>query len=279
MNEKGDREAYSDYYPFGMAMVPSEIPADKYRHGYQGQYAEKDEETGYNAFELRMYDPVIGRWMGPDPYRQFYSAYIGMGNNPVSSVDPDGGWVDPPDRNGTKDEIAFGIDGPNGDDTNQLFYWDDGNQKWDIFQQSPEIVLGRDWSTSNIYNHSFNGGFVGFNQDEVDFWGTVGGGFSTIFGTSAQYSNMIKGASRFGVVGAFVSGGVYANAVASNQAKTSHHVDAVLTGTFLILSSNPLTASFGIPMGLAYGGIRLIGGTYIDNIINERFYTPTTNSK
>jgi len=64
---------------------------DKYRYAYQGQYAEKDEETGWEHFELREYDPVIGRWMVPDPRGQFYSPYVGMGNNPVSGVDPDGG--------------------------------------------------------------------------------------------------------------------------------------------------------------------------------------------
>ena len=34
----------------------------------------------------------IGRWISPDPYGQFASAYVGMGNNPVSGVDPDGGF-------------------------------------------------------------------------------------------------------------------------------------------------------------------------------------------
>lgn len=95
LNEEGEREAYSDYYPYGLVMSPSEVAPDNYRYGYQGQFAEKDEETGWNTFELRMYDPVIGRWLGPDPYRQFYSAYVGMGNNPVSGVDPDGGKVNP----------------------------------------------------------------------------------------------------------------------------------------------------------------------------------------
>jgi len=38
-----------------------------------------------------MYDPIIGRWFAPDPYGQYPSPYLVMGNNPVSSVDPDGG--------------------------------------------------------------------------------------------------------------------------------------------------------------------------------------------
>jgi hypothetical protein len=38
-----------------------------------------------------MYDPLIGRWLGADPYRQFASPYVGMGNDPVNLIDPDGG--------------------------------------------------------------------------------------------------------------------------------------------------------------------------------------------
>jgi RHS repeat-associated protein len=65
----------------------------KYRYGYQGQYAEKDDETGWNHFQLREYDPVIGRWTSKDPKGQYYSPYVGMSNNPVSGVDPDGGYT------------------------------------------------------------------------------------------------------------------------------------------------------------------------------------------
>ena len=65
-----------------------------YRFGYQGQFAEEDQETGWNSFELRMYDAVVGRWMAPDPMRQYFSPYLSMGNNPVSRVDPDGGFDD-----------------------------------------------------------------------------------------------------------------------------------------------------------------------------------------
>ena len=61
------------------------------RHDYQGDFSEKDEETGWNHFELREYDAVIGRWTAVDPYRVGFSPYIGMGNNPLGLVDPDGG--------------------------------------------------------------------------------------------------------------------------------------------------------------------------------------------
>ncbi|TRX46297.1 hypothetical protein FNH22_31175 [Fulvivirga sp. M361] len=65
-----------------------------YRWGFQGQFAEEDSETGWNSFELRMYDPVISRWTSLDPYNQYWSPYMSMGNNPVNRVDPDGGLDD-----------------------------------------------------------------------------------------------------------------------------------------------------------------------------------------
>jgi len=65
-----------------------------YRYEYQGQNSEKDGETGWNNFLLRMYNSRIGRWFQYDPKGQFSSPYIGMGNDPISHVDPDGGKVD-----------------------------------------------------------------------------------------------------------------------------------------------------------------------------------------
>ncbi|MCF6351578.1 MAG: hypothetical protein L3J06_01070 [Cyclobacteriaceae bacterium] len=105
----------TDYYPYGMLARPQrseggvmparltggrkETPSqgqgiyNPYRYGYQGQYSEFDPETSLNHFELRQYGSRIGRWTATDPYRQYYSPYVGMGNNPVSRVDPDGGFT------------------------------------------------------------------------------------------------------------------------------------------------------------------------------------------
>jgi RHS repeat-associated protein len=79
-----------DYYPFGLAMAGRSYSSEKYRFGYQGQFAELDEETGWNSFELRMWGAVIGRWIEIDPARQFMSPYLGKGNSPVNGIDPDG---------------------------------------------------------------------------------------------------------------------------------------------------------------------------------------------
>ncbi|WP_405206218.1 RHS repeat-associated core domain-containing protein [Aquimarina sp. LLG6339-5] len=80
----------TDYYPFGMPMPNRTLSgAEGYRYAYQGQ--EKDPETGKEAFELRLWDSRIGRWLTTDPYGEFSSPYLGMGNNPISLTDPDGG--------------------------------------------------------------------------------------------------------------------------------------------------------------------------------------------
>ncbi|MBL4708994.1 MAG: RHS repeat-associated core domain-containing protein, partial [Flavobacteriales bacterium] len=79
-----------DYYPFGSKMPGRSITASSfYKQGYQGQA--EDAETGFNAFELRLYDARIGGWLSPDPYKQHHSPYMAMSNNPLSFIDPDGG--------------------------------------------------------------------------------------------------------------------------------------------------------------------------------------------
>lgn len=81
--------SFADYYPFG-EQLPLRNSMNGYKYTFQGQ--ELDDETGMEAFQLRLWDGRIGRWLSPDPYGQHYSPYQGMGNNPINRVDPDGGW-------------------------------------------------------------------------------------------------------------------------------------------------------------------------------------------
>lgn len=78
----------TDYYPFGMPMPNRDNGANSYRYKYQGQ--EVDPETGKEAFELRLWDSRIGRWLTTDPAGQFASPYLGMGNNPIRYNDKRG---------------------------------------------------------------------------------------------------------------------------------------------------------------------------------------------
>lgn len=88
------------YYAYGLkiAAISSRKLGDanegalKNQYQYQGDYSEFDDETGWNDFELRSYDPQIGRFIQADPFDQFPSQYTGMGNNPISFADPSGGF-------------------------------------------------------------------------------------------------------------------------------------------------------------------------------------------
>ena len=90
-DSNGDAQtlSWADYYPFGM-VSNSQVSNPRYRLGYQGQ--ELDAKVGLYAFQLRNYDPRLGKWLSPDPYEQHWSPYLAMSNNPVSFVDPDGGY-------------------------------------------------------------------------------------------------------------------------------------------------------------------------------------------
>ena len=71
--------------------MPDRNVEGDYRYAFQGQ--EKDAETGKEAFQLRLWVSRIGRWLSPDPYGEFSSPYLGMGNNPLKFVDIDGGRI------------------------------------------------------------------------------------------------------------------------------------------------------------------------------------------
>lgn len=92
--EHGRISEENHYYPFGLKIAgisSRSVNKLENKYGYQGDFAEFDEETGWDDFELRSYDAQIGRWTGMDPYDEFASGYLGMANDPVNIVDPNGG--------------------------------------------------------------------------------------------------------------------------------------------------------------------------------------------
>ena len=113
----------TDYYPGGMPMPGRQFVNGKpYRYGYQGEFAETDEETGKPAFQLRLYDLRINRWLSPDPMRQYHSPYMAMGDNPISRIDPDGGTdcPDPPCTGITNELPGFSLSFQGGDGLQNL---------------------------------------------------------------------------------------------------------------------------------------------------------------
>jgi RHS repeat-associated protein len=104
----GAMQSATDYYPFGM-MLANLGPT--YRYGYQGQNSEADLESGWNSFELRMYNPRLGKWFTPDPAQQYFSPYMAMGNNPLSNIDPTGAFNPPTNGDYTVGQAWFDDDG------------------------------------------------------------------------------------------------------------------------------------------------------------------------
>ena len=95
-----------DYFSGGMQMPNRNVVGD-YRYGYQGQFAETDPETGKVAFQLRLYDSRINRWLTTDPAGQYHSPYMSMGNNWVSQIDPDGAKADDWIKNNKTGEVKW----------------------------------------------------------------------------------------------------------------------------------------------------------------------------
>jgi RHS repeat-associated protein len=92
LDENGNAVQTNEYLPFGMVVSSDASPySGKNKYFYQGK--EMQAEQLWYDFHARMYDPAVGRFNGVDPQSQFASPYVGMGNNPVVGVDPDGEWV------------------------------------------------------------------------------------------------------------------------------------------------------------------------------------------
>ena len=100
-----------------------------------------------------MYDPVIGRFTIIDPYREFWSPYVGLGNNPVNLVDPTGGMTDPPTQylpEGAVTVTASRLSSPSF-----------GFLDFNIAPSSPDIV----WHyMANFNNHDVYDVYIAFRQ-------------------------------------------------------------------------------------------------------------------
>jgi len=149
---------FADYYPGGMQMPNRNSLNGSYRYAYQGQFAETDPETGKPAFQLRLYDPRINRWLSPDPMGQYHSPYMAMDNRPNMSVDPTGG-------------CTVGVDCP------AEFDWM-GSGTW--VMDDVNVGGGTDvqWGTASITG----GGLIDFSQSSVSTWDQIWSGLGSFSG-------------------------------------------------------------------------------------------------
>jgi RHS repeat-associated protein len=144
--------SWAEYYAFGKVAKASCPSSGSYRYGYQGEFAEKDGETDWNSFELRQYDSEIGRFTTTDPMGEFWSSYVGMGNDPSNLVDPTGGE--------TKDIIY--LDKNN----NQIGREADqyGSSKLTYFKEDANGSIAFGDKCFSAYNPSFFEDFGAFHQ-------------------------------------------------------------------------------------------------------------------
>ena len=184
-----DVRTFDDYYPFGSV---AQSGGTTYRYEYQGASAEKDDVTGFNNFELRMYDGKIGRWLSTDPAGQYYSPYEGMGNNPVSGVDKDGSTdVYDPDGN-----LIRHIE--DGSDAN---IQDNGDKTWKMINET----TGDDINFQTVHDY-FNPGnreLSDVNINSTPLVKNANQGPSTdqelaIFGAAASSTEHLSGITRIG---------------------------------------------------------------------------------
>ncbi|VXD14802.1 RHS repeat domain-containing protein [Marinoscillum sp. 108] len=78
-----------NYRPFGRPF--KKVGTEEVAYQFTGQ--EYDQETGLHNYRARLYDDELGRFYAVDPAGQFHSPYVGIGNDPVNGVDPDGEFV------------------------------------------------------------------------------------------------------------------------------------------------------------------------------------------
>ncbi len=76
-----------DYYPNGEKLGMS---GTNERFSFTGK--EYVEEYGFNLYYYgaRFMDPVLGRFVTPDPLPDYLNPYSYVGNNPVNRTDPTG---------------------------------------------------------------------------------------------------------------------------------------------------------------------------------------------
>jgi RHS repeat-associated protein len=95
----------ADYEPYGR--LRSEVQATPEEVSQKFTNKENDEEIGLDYFGARYYDADLGLWISPDAARQYSNPYTYGGNNPISSIDPDGNEAFEPGEFNASHEMGY----------------------------------------------------------------------------------------------------------------------------------------------------------------------------
>lgn len=220
------------YYPFGFEMdiqtPQAAMPAnDQDRKTYNG--IESFGSLGVQVAHYRILDPGIGRWMQVDPKAEkFYglTPYNSMGNNPISSVDPDGDeFITSAIFGALVGVISNGIQNSiNG----EAFFKGAGKAAaFGALAGTASSMIGG--ISSGIGNelaksafqagaHGLNGGFNSLLQGGEFYQGALTGSISSGFGSAATSLKlgtvgMYAAGAMGGGLGSYISGGDVANGV------------------------------------------------------------------
>ncbi len=228
-----------------------------YRYAYQGQ--EKDPETGKEAFQLRLYDSRINRWLTTDPYNQYHSPYVAMGNDPINGIDPDGGyrtWF-----GALGGWIAGGFQG-------SIRHTDNGgNQDYSVYKGAfNNDGTAEGFSGTFEYSHHYGSDYVGdawnsrfrrnLTGDAIGFSGGWEGGAFIGVGSSVDVNWILTGkdASFFPYIGATGKGtlGDGVNVGIDISASRLYY-----TGSVDEVTAKSIT---GNAYGISVGGKIVVGG-------------------
>lgn len=247
--------SYADYYAFG-EQLPSRNTTSDYRYAFQGQ--ELDKETGMEAFQLRLWDGRIGRWLSPDPYGQYASPYLGMGNNPIGMIDKDGGIA--------INVIAAVVGGVVNAGINAYGQYHNNQLEWS-------------WkSVGRIGLAAAGGAVAGFSGNlsvavatnvigDVADQSIANGGFGKV-----NYSNTLKGAA-LGVIGGKITGAIIPKlAPTISNAFDNYYAKGVSTiGTRFLSSGKSNEWLYNIGLKTAKGTNEAMGATLsgVPNIFLE----------
>jgi RHS repeat-associated protein len=91
-DNSGTAIATQDYYPYGEKLASYSNPG---KYTYNGK--EYMDDWGFNLYYYgaRYMDPTTGRFITPDPVKDYLNQYSYVGNNPVNRIDPTGMFAVP----------------------------------------------------------------------------------------------------------------------------------------------------------------------------------------
>jgi len=164
MDTAGTTIAEMEYYPFGSVLSQTGESHLK----YTGKELDQGYDFDLYYYGARYYNAEWGRFISPDPVREYYNLYSYVLNNPVNRIDPFGLWYI--DFNGSIGAFGHGATGGIMIGDAGIYYYGGGG-----LVSSPG--LGITYSPSD----PSSGGTVGL-QGGFIVGGQVGAGSAGIFG-------------------------------------------------------------------------------------------------